>query len=71
MGESKRYLDEKSTAWVTDLMENKPAHFRQWLEQSVKINAEYAGGFDVAIVPKGFTMDDYNQWMRKDISEFL
>ena len=28
MGESQRYLDEKATEWVTDLMENKPAHFR-------------------------------------------
>lgn len=71
MGESQRYLDEKATEWVTDLMENKPAHFREWLEQSVKVNVEYAGGFDVAIVPKGFTMDDYNQWMSKGILECL
>lgn len=72
MGESQRYLDEKSTAWVTDLMENKPAHFRQWLEQSVKLHAEGGvGTFDVAIVPKGFTMDDYKQWMSKDVLEYL
>lgn len=76
MGESQRYLDEKSTAWVTDLMENKPAHFRQWLEAHVQddVNAgryDANGNFTVATVPKGFTVSDYNRWMSKGILEYL
>jgi len=70
MGEMRRYLDEQSTAWVTDLMENSPAMFRTWLERSVKNNVDH-GDYDVAIVPKGFTIADYNQWMSKGVLDYL
>ena len=70
MGESLRYQDEQHAAWAADLMENNPAMFREYLELMVKPNAEN-GNFDVAHVPAGFTLADYNEWMSKDVQDYL
>jgi len=56
--------------WASDLMKNSPAMFREWLERSVKPHVE-RGNFDAAVVPKGFTVADFNQWMSKDVLDYL
>ena len=62
--------------WVTNLMNNEPAKFREWLETHVSISVEQGwldknGNFTVATVPKGFTVNEYHQWMSKDVLDYL
>ncbi len=64
-----RYQGQKATEWVTDLMENEPAMFREWLNREAWHLEE--GDLDNAIVPKGFTQEDFNRWMEKDVLEYL
>lgn len=63
--EGQRYVNEQSTKWVTDLMQNQPAQFRQWLEKS-KWMIE-AGHIDNCVLPSGFTLSDCRQWMQKSV----
>jgi len=70
LGESLRYQKEQNAMWASDLMKNSPAMFREWLERSVKPHVE-RGNFDAAVVPKGFTVADFNQWMSKDVLDYL
>ena len=63
------YCSEKATEWVTDLMENEPAMFREWLEQEQWHIRE--SGLDNAILPEGLTKDDMSRWMEKDVLEYL
>lgn len=63
------YCDEKATQWVTDLMENEPAMFREWLDQE-RWHVEESG-IDTAILPDGFTEEDMSRWLAKDVLEYL
>jgi len=63
------YQDEKAAAWVTELMHKRPALFREWLNQEQPHIRQ--DGLDAAIVPDGFTMEDYRRWMAKDVLEYL
>ncbi len=76
MGEALRYQNEKGVEWVTDLMKNEPAMFRDWLESSVTSDVRNGwydadGNFTVATVPKGFTVADYHEWMSKGVLDYL
>ena len=67
--DSIRYQGQKATEWVTDLMENEPAMFREWLSREAWHMEE--GDLDNAILPKGFTREDMARWMEKDVLEYL
>jgi len=63
------YCEEKAEQWVTELMREKPAMFRQWLAWEQETLEET--GVDNAILPEGFTEADKSRWMEKDVLEYL
>lgn len=67
--ESVLYCEEKAEQWVTELMREKPAMFRQWLAWEQETLEET--GLDNAILPEGFTEADKSRWLAKDVLEYL
>jgi len=63
------YCDEKAVQWAEELMTSRPAMFRQWLAWEKEQMEE--SGLDNAILPEGFTEEDMNRWMEKDVLEYL
>ncbi|MBQ4347383.1 MAG: hypothetical protein IJC39_02930 [Firmicutes bacterium] len=63
------YCSEKAAEWAKELMEREPAMFRQWLSWEQKHIRD--SGISSAVLPKGFTEEDMNRWMAKDVLEYL
>jgi len=64
-----RYQGQKATEWVTNLRDTAPAMFREWLGREAWHMEE--DDLDNAIVPEGFTQEDFSRWMEKDVLEYL
>ena len=74
---SQTYVNGKANVWSTDLMNGRPAQFRQWLSSPVRYAASTGwfnratGSFPINTLPKGFTDADLRRWLRLDTLDYL
>ena len=74
---SRDYVNGKANVWSTDLMNGRPAQFRQWLSSPVRYAASTGwfnratGSFPINTLPEGFTDDDLRRWLLRDVLDYL
>ena len=71
------YVNGKANVWSTDLMNGRPAQFRQWLSSPVRYAASTGwfnratGSFPINTLPEGFTDEDLHRWLLLDVLDYL
>ena len=74
---SQNYVNGKANVWSTDLMNGRPAQFRQWLSSPVRYAASTGwfnratGSFPINTLPEGFTDEDLHRWLLLDVLDYL